>query len=202
MAVNSKTPSNAQSSWASVIILTVGLVFLPGRSAVWAVDLGGVTMVDTVRAGDLTLELNGAGLRKILFFKVYVAGLYLEQRTSDGSSVIRQDKVRQVTMHMLREVSGQNIVKAIRRGFERNSAQEMPLLEERLKRLGRLFPSTKRNDVVSLRYAPGVGTTVILNGERVGVIKGKDFADALLAVWLGRDPVQKNLKTAMLGGSP
>jgi hypothetical protein len=33
-----------------------------------------------------------------------------------------------------------------------------------------------------------------------GVIEGKDFADALFSVWLGANPVQVDLKTALLGG--
>jgi hypothetical protein len=32
------------------------------------------------------------------------------------------------------------------------------------------------------------------------MIEGRDFADALLAVWLGPVPVQEDLKTALLGG--
>jgi hypothetical protein len=37
------------------------------------------------------------------------------------------------------------------------------------------------------------------NAEK-GVIEGKDFADALFSVWLGPEPVQADLKTALLGG--
>ena len=33
----------------------------------------------------------------------------------------------------------------------------------------------------------------------VGTIEGKDFADALLKVWLGADPVQSDIKDGMLG---
>jgi hypothetical protein len=32
-----------------------------------------------------------------------------------------------------------------------------------------------------------------------GVIEGKDFADALFSVWLGANPVQEDLKKALLG---
>src|SRR5947209_15933138 len=45
----------------------------PGRAG----TLAGVTLPDSVQAGSESLVLNGMGLRKKLFIKVYVAGLYL-----------------------------------------------------------------------------------------------------------------------------
>ncbi len=35
---------------------------------------------------------------------------------------------------------------------------------------------------------------------REGVLEGKDFADALFSVWLGANPVQEDLKRALLKG--
>jgi hypothetical protein len=41
----------------------------------------------------------------------------------------------------------------------------------------------------------------VLNGEsRGGPIAGEDFYRALLRIWLGEDPVSKDLKKALLGG--
>ena len=38
-----------------------------------------------------------------------------------------------------------------------------------------------------------------MRAREKGVIEGKDFNDALLAVWLGPDPVQDDLKKPLLG---
>ncbi len=38
-----------------------------------------------------------------------------------------------------------------------------------------------------------------MRGVEKGVIEGKDFADALFSVWLGSDPVDRDLKKALLG---
>jgi len=46
---------------------------------------------------------------------------------------------------------------------------------------------------------PGKGTVVTAKGTEKGTIEGKDFADALFAVWLGPNPVQEDLKKALLG---
>ena len=56
-------------------------------------------------------------------------------------------------------------------------------------------------DVAQLAWEPGKGTVVRVNGKELGVVPDKDFADALLKVWLGGDPVQEDIKAGMLGGS-
>ena len=38
-----------------------------------------------------------------------------------------------------------------------------------------------------------------MRGTDVGTIEGRDFADALFAVWLGPKPVQDDLKKALSG---
>jgi hypothetical protein len=48
---------------------------------------------------------------------------------------------------------------------------------------------------------PGVGTRVGIDGkERGKPIAGEDFHLALLRIWLGENPVDRDLKRALLGG--
>ena len=46
---------------------------------------------------------------------------------------------------------------------------------------------------------PGEGIAVSRNGETLGTIPGEDFKTALLEIWLGNKPADKNLKKGMLG---
>ena len=48
-----------------------------------AASLAGVNLPDTVKAGGTTLVLNGMGLRTKFSVKVYVGGLYLQQKSSE-----------------------------------------------------------------------------------------------------------------------
>jgi hypothetical protein len=60
--------------------------------------------------------------------------------------------------------------------------------------------SAKEGDVIALDWVPGTGTRILLNGEPRGKpITGEDFYRALLRIWLGDDPVSKDLKKALLG---
>ena len=165
----------------------------------FAGELSGVTMAEKVTVDGKPLALNGMGLRKKFVFKVYVAGLYVEQKSKNGDEIIAADAVRRVDMKMLRELDRKAIVDAIRGGFEKNAGDKLPALKERLDKFMAVIPNLKDGDTLSVVYAPGKGTRIDgTKGESYSA-EGKDFADALFSVWVGKTPVDEDLKNGMLG---
>jgi chalcone isomerase-like protein len=162
-------------------------------------EVAGVKMPDTVTVEGKTLKLNGAGLRKKVVFKVYVAGLYLETPSKDAAAIVSSDQIKSMRLHILRTLEAGKITEAISEGFEKNSKAQMGALKERLDRFNAMFPNVKEGDEIAMTYVPGKGTVVTAKGVEKGVIGGKDFADALFSVWLGPNPVQEDLKKALLG---
>jgi len=164
-------------------------------------DVYGVQVPESVFAGGRMLFLNGAGLRKKVIFKVYVASLYLEKAPDrDPRSVLGSDQIKRVDMAMLRDLDRGKIVDAVRDGFEKNSRAQMPQLQQRLDRFLEQIPDLKEGQRLTIAYFPGQGTTVVVgDGEARTRIEGKDFADALFRVWLGDEPVDSDLKDRMLG---
>lgn len=161
----------------------------------------GVKMPDTIAVEGKTLKLNGMGLRvkHIIFaFKVYVAGLYLENPSKDPAAILAADEVRRIDMFMLRDLDQKTIVEAIRSGFEKNNADKMPALKDRLDKFVAVIPTLKEKQTLSLVYVPGKGTSVVGQGQSF-TAEGKDFADALFSVYLGKSPVDEDLKKGMLG---
>ena len=59
----------------------------------------------------------------------------------------------------------------------------------------------KSGDKVTFVSKPGTGVEVSMNGTVKGTIKGDDFAKALLAIWLGADPPNPEIKSGLLGGA-
>ncbi len=54
--------------------------------------------------------------------------------------------------------------------------------------------------VLQIGWIPETGTQISLNGKAAGkAIAGEDFYQALLKIWLGKEPVQKDLKQGLLG---
>jgi hypothetical protein len=103
-------------------------------------------------------------------------------------------------LSVLRSLSTKQVTEAIEEGFEKNSKAQMGALKARLENFKTMIPDVEKGDQILLTYVPGEGTTVEVKGAKKGTIEGKDFADALFAVWLGPNPVQEDLKKALLGG--
>ncbi len=73
--------------------------------AAWAqpLEVEGVKLEATSQLGAAKLQLNGAGLRTKVFFKVYVAALYTPQKATSAAQLLTQTGARRVTITMLRE---------------------------------------------------------------------------------------------------
>jgi hypothetical protein len=182
----------------SVLCVLAGLALaLP--VSVYAADVAGVKVPDTMTADGKTLKLNGAGIRKKSIFKVYVAGLYVENPGKDASALLSANQAKQMHMWMLRDIKGANVSSAIADGFQLNSKAALPQLQPRLDQLAKMIPDMKEGDQMALTFIPDKGTVVNVRGTDVGTIEGRDFADALFAVWLGPNPVQDDLKKALSG---
>jgi Chalcone isomerase-like len=173
---------------------------LMGASTGLAKEVAGVALPETIPVEGKTLKLNGAGLRKKAIFKVYVGGLYLENPSKDAAAVVSSDQVKRMQLSVLRSLSTKQVTEAIEEGFEKNSGAQMSALKPRLEKFKSMIPDVEKGDQILLTYVPGKGTMVSAKAAEKGVIEGKDFADALFSVWLGANPVQADLKTALLGG--
>ena len=175
---------------ASVITLTSQL--LGGT-------LAGVTLPDTVQVGGRTLLLNGLGLRRKYMVKVYVAGLYLEQKSSDPGAILKEDVPKRIVMHFLRGVSKDQIVDAFNESFENNSPDAKQTMKSEIAQFLGALDSVNDGHEMLLTYVPGTGTTVTLNGKEQLKIAAPAFAPVLFSVWLGPKPPSPDLKAGLLG---
>ncbi|RLJ22429.1 hypothetical protein DJ031_00895 [bacterium endosymbiont of Escarpia laminata] len=178
-------------------------VLLLSVTDAWSKDVGGATLPEqaSLEGSSESLQLNGAGIRKKFFFSIYVAALYLPEKTGDAKKIIEADVAKRVLMHIVySEVDKEKLRSGWKDGFSNNqSADEMKALRERLDNFNAMFETLHKGDVVLLDYLPGVGTRVTIRGEQKGTIPGADFNQALLSVWLGASPVTSSLKSALLG---
>jgi hypothetical protein len=183
-------------------LLLTGLLFSPLTSAR---DVAGIDLPETlqVAAGTPPLVLNGAGIRKKFFFKIYVAGLYLPSHQTSTEAILDMPGPKRVHMHFLyKEVERDKLVTGWQEGFENNlDKASLVQLAPRLAKFNQLFRTMHRGDVIDLDYQPEEGTQVLFNGELQGVIEGDDFYAGLLKVWLGQQPADADLKTALLKGT-
>ena len=168
----------------------------PARAA----QLAGVTMPDSTAVAGKTLKLNGQGLRTKLFFKIYVAGLYLENPSHDAKAIVAADVPKKIVMHFLYgKVTQQQLIEAWNEGFEANSAAEAGKLSSEIAQLNAWMGDIVSGQEIVFTYDPAAGTAVEFAGQKKGTILGPDFMRALFRVWLGEKPPTKDLKAGLLG---
>lgn len=180
--------------------LTLSMLLAWVATPAIAKEQHGVRMPDAITVEGKELKLNGMGLRKKLMFNVYVAGLYVEVPSNNAGTLISSDQMKRMTLFMLRDLGKDKIVDALREGFEKNSKAQLPGLKDRLERLVSMIPDAKKGGLIVITYTPGSGTVLSGPPGEKQVIEGKDFADALFSVWLGRAPVDDDLKKGLVGG--
>jgi Chalcone isomerase-like len=185
-----------------IIKFMLTYVFLALCFSANALELKGVKVDETAQVDGSALVLNGAGLRQKMVFKVYVAGLYLAQKTNEASAVINDSGNKRVSMYFLRELDAETLLKGMNEGFtDNNSATDMATIEPQMQSFRQMMTSAKevkKGDVIVLDFTPA-GTQVNINGKSLGLVKGEAFNKALLRVWLGNKPVDAALKKGMLG---
>ncbi len=178
-----------------IVVALVAMLALP--VVVTAGELAGVSMPDQVTVAGKTLQLNGMGLRKKLWVKVYVAGLYLENKTSDANEAVSAPGPKRLVMHFLtNKATKKKMDAAWDEGFEAN-ASEVPA--DQVDRFKAFFGDMKKGDVIELTIVPEEGTHVALNGVEKGVIKGDGFGQGILKVFIGPKPPTEDLKNGLLG---
>jgi hypothetical protein len=79
--------------------------------------------------------LNGAGLRKKLFIKVYVGALYLGSKQSNAAAILAADTPRRMVMHFLFDVGKGKIAEAWEEGLEDNTPNASPEVKTAFKTL-------------------------------------------------------------------
>ena len=169
-------------------------------------ELEGVRLEDRVGVDGRDVQLNGIALRTRYFYvKVYVAGLYLPEKATTAHAAIDARGPKRIVLVMLREATADQFLESIDAGMRANSSeaelaqvrQQTEDLFAKIRGVGQARTGMK----IVLDYAPSLGgTTLFVDGAPQGKpMPGEHFYQALLRIWLGDNPVQDDLKKALLG---
>lgn len=169
-----------------------------------AMELHGVQLPEHARQGSTELVLNGAGTRSVLFFKVYVAGLYLPHPAHSASSALDMPGPKLMRLVMLRDVSGREMADKLDADLRANLPKPRAAeLEPALSRLRQLLAGQRElrsGQVIELRGLADGGLGIDVDARPLGeAFDTPGLFDALLRVWLGPHPADSSLKHALLG---
>jgi hypothetical protein len=190
--------------WTHLLALVV-VAFAATGAGAQTTDVAGVKFEPTAQVGGTTLQLNGAGVRTRVIFKVYAAGLYVPEKSTSSAALLAQKGPRRMMIRMLRNVDADTFSGALSEGLKNNlSEAQFAAFKAQTDTLIANFKAAgeaKEGDVIFLEFTPDAGTRVIVNGKAQGsAIAGEDYFAALLRIWLGDKPADAELKKGLLGG--
>ena len=168
-----------------------------------AIDVGGVGFKSQYSVENTRVELNGAGLRTRLTFKVYAMGLYLRQPASSLAAVLDDSGVKRIRIVMIRDLKGKQFADALLAGLERNHdsaalAALKPATDALLTAIMGSGEAKAGTELILDQLASGA-TRLLINGQAQGTdIADPAFYPALLRIWLGEGPADSALKADLL----
>jgi len=194
-----------KSFWAPLgaMVMLASMVLAPARAQV--VELEGVKLEPTAQVGGAALQLNGAGIRTRAIFKVYVAGLYVPQKSNSAATLLAQKGPRRMVLTMLRNVDADSFAGPLNDGLKNNHSEaQLAGFKAQIDAMNAALKAVveaKKGDVLHFEYLPDSGTRITVNGQQKGAaIPGEDFYTAMLRIWLGDKPADGDLKKGLLGG--
>src|SRR5271165_1790616 len=136
-------------SLAAIVFVLASMLDLPAGT------LAGVTLPDSAQVGGKTLVLNGMGIRTKYMVKVYIAGLYLEQKSSDASAIIKADAPKQIVMKFVHGASKSQMSDAFEESFKDNTPDAEKTMKGDIDRLLAALDPVKVGDEMVFTYVPG-----------------------------------------------
>ncbi len=170
----------------------------PGRAA----SISGLSLPDTYPLAGQTLVLNGLGIRTLTIFKVkvYLAGLYVAQRSRDARAILASPGPKVVLMQFLHKASKEDVEKQYREGEAKNCGHGEcnPSDKGDFERLIALTPGAAVGDTLAY-VCTQRGLRVLFNNKPVADIANPDLATRILAGFIGNNPPSEDLKARLLG---
>ena len=161
----------------------------------------------TVQIAGSSLLLNGSGTRYRVMFKVYDMGLYLPAKTTGATAAIDMPGPKRLAFIALRDIPGTDLGLAFIKGLQaNNSADAVQRHASSSTRLIEIFSGKSKlavGDTFAMDYLPGKGTQFYIQGQAQGAPVGDaEFFGMVLRIWLGPQPVDAQLRDALLGIEP
>jgi hypothetical protein len=180
----------------TLFITITCIVFVNAQQTV-----GGVTMPRKVMIGKTVLNLNGAGVREKLWIDMYACGLYIIKKTNDENVIINNDEHTAIKIQIISSlITSKKMIAAVEDGFKKSTGGKTKPLRKRINQFKEVFSKEeiKQGDIYDIVYVPKKGTVIFKNGKLMPIIEGLDFKIALIGIWLGNEPADKELKKNLL----
>ncbi len=155
------------------------------------------------RVADVSLTLNGRGVREVSAFNVdvYKAALYLKTMSSDEREILLSDSPKKLSMVYLRGIDGEDIREAWDQSLSDNCVpplQRCEQLDGMRKTFLALLDDVRAGERWDFEFSSD-GVRILKGGSEIARLADVDFSRLLLATWIGTKPPTEDLKRSLLG---
>ena len=182
------------------ILVALALLLLASPAA-RAGTLDGMTFPDTYPAAGQTLRLNGMALRTVTILRIraYVAGLYLQQPSSDPAAILSSSGPKVVLMQYLHDADRARVEAEFREGEQTNCGHGecAKANEADFERMVAAAPAVKVGDTYTF-IMTAQSMTFLANNKPVGTYN-PDLGRLILAGFIGAHPPSAEVKAGLLG---
>lgn len=145
--------------------------------------------------------LNGLAVNTEFGKERFIAALYADQPSSNAEDILSSSGERRMELKVTADsLSARSVNSMWVEGMAiNNPPSALEAQAENLARLNNMVRKRLRaGDVLTFTAIEGEGTTVVLNGVQLGVIRSDDFFPMLLRTWIGSIPLSSDFKDALL----
>lgn len=145
------------------------------------------------------LRIAGQGTLRLLGLRIYRARLFV------GPGGLPADALTgnpySLDLRYARDFRGVDIARRTREEMEKLGRGTPSERERWQSRLAALLPDVHEGDHLTGLYQPGIGTTFLFNGQRLGQVNGDEFARAFFSIWLDPQTSAPAVRRALLAGA-
>ncbi|NUM37132.1 MAG: chalcone isomerase family protein [Candidatus Brocadiae bacterium] len=168
-------------------------------SIVNAVKIDGVSFKKEYTLGKQKLLLRGySTLNYMLFIKAYTGAFYLKSEIASDQALSETPRI--IQLYYFHKISAADFRNATIEMIKKNTtAVEFQKIKDQVDTFNGLYKDVKPGDRYTASYLPGHGTTLYLNKEALGTIKGSEFSKAFFSIWIGEEPIDEKFRDRLLG---
>lgn len=206
LAKRPSRPLSRLAKWPVLSTLALCSLMVLGTARAATINVAGVKIDDSASVAGSALVLNGAGVRYKGPFRVYTAALYTGKKTSTPESVHASAGPKRIALTMLREIDAGELGNLFMRSMENNTPRsDLLKILPSLSRMGSIFAEQKRlaaGESIQMDWVPGTGMVLNIKGKTLEqAFKEPEFFQAMLDIWIGKNPADWMLKDALLGNA-
>jgi|GEM_PF-1543784 len=155
--------------------------------------------LQTSSSRTVDLVLNGVGLRKVFFVKVFLGALYLEDFSQNEDEIINSDNTKVFTIHALRKITESQLEEEWNNEFKRlcgNQCEELRPFHQQFLSYTR---DANKNERLSTVFLKDRVEFITEDGMDYPAIQSRAYGDLLLRSIIGPKPANVDFKKSVLG---